>query len=165
MVRLVQPGGESGIMRVHYSSRRKYALLDTTWRLRRGGMSLNHAAAEIRVSTKNLSRWERAGIGNMDPKDKLFKSKKMSTHPGPSGQLSAIDEPLLRYVFEQRKQGYIVDTLKILLHASYLYPEFREKSFAAQASAVKCWLMAHSMRYQMGSRHTLRRCRTTSYPF
>jgi hypothetical protein len=89
----------------------------------------------------------------MDPKDKLFKSKKMPTHPGPSGQLSVIDEPLLRYVFEQCKQGYVVDTVKILLRTSYLSPEFREKSFAARASAVKRWLMAHSMRYQMGT-HT-----------
>ncbi len=32
-------------------------------------------------------------------------------------------------------------------------PEFREKFFTAQVSTVKRWLVAHSMRYQMGT-HT-----------
>ena len=52
--------------------------------------------------------WEKAGVGTMDPKDKLFKSKKMCLHPGPSAQLATIDKPLLQYVFEQREQGFIV---------------------------------------------------------
>lgn len=83
----------------------------------------------------------------MDPKDKLFKSKKMSTHPVPPGQLNTIDKPLLRYVFEQREQGFIVNTFSIMLCASYLSPEFREKYFTAHCSVVKRWLRAHSMRY------------------
>jgi hypothetical protein len=29
--------------------------------------------------------------------------------------LAAIDEPLLRYVFEQREQGLVVDTVKVIL--------------------------------------------------
>ncbi len=73
----------------------------------------------------------------MDPKDKLFKSKKMCSHPGPSGQLATINEPLLRYVFEQHKQGFVVDTFKIALRASFLSTGFHEKSFTARCSMVR----------------------------
>ncbi len=83
----------------------------------------------------------------MDPKDKLFKSNKKANLPGPPSQLAVIDEALLHYVFKQREQGFVVDTLKIVLRASFLLPGFHEKTFTAQCSAVKCWLMAHSMRY------------------
>ncbi len=99
------------------------------------------------MSASNLSKWEKAGVGTIDPKDKLFKSKKMCSHPGPPGQLATINEPLLRYVFEQRKQSIIVDTFKIALRASFLSPGFHEKSFTAHCSMVKRWIFAHSMAY------------------
>jgi hypothetical protein len=156
MVCVVQPGGASGKICIRYTARRKYGLLAAARRIRVGGNSLNRAAKELRVSAANLSKWEKARVGDMDPKDKLFKSKKMSSHPGPPGQLSTIDEPLLRYVFEQREQGLVVDTLSVVLRASFLSPEFREKSFTARCSVVKRWLVAHSMRYQMGT-HTSQR--------
>ena len=56
-----------------------------------GGKSLNRAAAELRVSAANLSKWEKAGVGSMDPKDKLFKSNKKANLPGPPSQLAVID--------------------------------------------------------------------------
>jgi hypothetical protein len=154
MVRIRQPGGKSGKIRVRYTARRKYGLLAAARRMRDGGRRLlNSVACELRVGSSNLSRWEQEKVGEMNPKDKLFKSKKMSSHPGPPGQLSAIDEPLLHYVFKQRKQGFVIDTLKIVLRALYLSPEFREKSFTARCSAVKRWICAHSMTYPMGT-HT-----------
>jgi hypothetical protein len=63
--------------------------------------------------------------------------------------LEVIKEPLLRYVFELHEQGIIVHTVTFALRASYLLPEFREKLFTVQCSAVKRWLVAHSMRYGM----------------
>jgi hypothetical protein len=156
MTKIVQPGGDSGQRRVRYTARRKYSLLATARRLRLGGKSLNRAAAELRVSASNLSKWEKVGVGSMDPKDQLFKSKKMCSHPGPPGQLATIDEPLLRYVFEQREQGIVVDTFKIALRASFLSSGFHEKSFTARCSAVRRWIFAHSMSYRMGT-HTSQR--------
>ena len=87
----------------------------------------------------------------MDPKDKLFKPKKKANLPGPPSQLEVIDEALLRYVFEQREQGFVIDMLKIVLCVSFLFPGFREKFFTACCSAVKRWLVAHSMCYRMGT--------------
>jgi hypothetical protein len=92
----------------------------------------------------------------MDPKDKLFKSKKMCSHPGPPGQLATINEPLLCYVFEQCKQGIVVNTFKIALRASFHSPRFHKKSFTTHCSAVKRWIFAHSMVYRMGT-HTSQR--------
>ena len=156
MMKASHPDGESVKRRVRYTARKKYSLLATAQRLRRGGMSLNRAASELHVSAANLSKWEMAGVGSMDPKDKLFKSMKKAKLPGPPSQLEVIDEALLRYVFEQREQGFVVDTLKIVLRASFLFPGFRDKSFTARCSAVKRWLVAHSMRYRMGT-HTSQR--------
>ena len=89
------------------------------------------------MSAANLFKWEKAGVGTMDPKDKLFKSKKICLHPGPPGQLAAIDKPLLRYVFEQHEQGFLIDTFKIVLRAFFLSPGFHEKSFTMRCSMVK----------------------------
>ncbi len=83
MVKVIQPGGKSGKRHIRYTTHRKYSLLATAWHLRLGGKSLNQAAAELRLSAANLSKWEKAGVSTMDPKDKLFKSKKMCSHPGP----------------------------------------------------------------------------------
>jgi hypothetical protein len=156
MVIAFHPGGESGKRRVCYTARKKYSLLATAQRLRWGGMLLNCTTSELRVSAANLSKWEKAGVGSMDPKDKLFKSKKKAKLPGPPSQLAVIDEALLRYVFEQREQGFVIDTLKIVLRASFLFPGFHDKSFTARCSAVKRCLIADSMRYQMGT-HTSQR--------
>jgi hypothetical protein len=80
----------------------------------------------------------------------------MCLHPGPPGQLAAIDKPLLRYVFKQHEQGFLVNTFKIVLRASFLSPGFHEKSFTAQCSVVRRWISAHSMAYRMGT-HTSQR--------
>ena len=156
MAKIVQPGGDSGQRRVRYTARKKYSLLATARRLRLGGKSLNQAADELRVSAANLSKWEKAGVGSMDPKDKLFKSKKKAKLPGPPSQLAVINEALLHYVFEQHEQGFVINTLMTILRVSFIFPGFHEKSFTARCSAVKRWLVAHSMRYRMGT-HTSQR--------
>jgi hypothetical protein len=156
MVKFVHPGGKSGKRHVRYTAHWKYSLLATAQRLCLGGKLLNCAAAEFCTSAANLSKWEKVRAGTMDPKDKLFKSKKMCLHPGPSCQLATIDEPMLRYVFEQRKQGIAVDTFKIALGASFLSPGFHEKFFTARSRVVKRLIFAHSMAYQMGT-HTSQR--------
>jgi hypothetical protein len=120
--------------------------------MRMEGKLLWGAAAELSVSALLLSRWEAQKVGKMDPRNKLFKSKKKANLPGTLSQLEGIEEPLLHYIFEMRKR-VIINSWNVALRASYLLPEFREKSFTARVSAVKRWLVAHSMRYQMGT-HT-----------
>jgi hypothetical protein len=153
MGQVVQPSGESGKICIRYTAHRKYGLVTAARRMRMEGKSLRGAAAELSVSVLLLSRWEAQKVGEMDPCDKLFKSKKKTNLPGPLSQLEGIKEPLLCYIFEMREQGVIINSWNVALRASYLSPEFCEKSFTTQVSAVKRWFVAHSMRYRMGT-HT-----------
>jgi hypothetical protein len=154
MGRVVQPGGKSGKICLRYTARRKYGLLTAARRMHVEGKLLQGIVAELKVCGLLLSRWEVQKVGEIDPRNKLFKSKKKANVAGLLSQLEVIEEPLLHYVFEMRKRGIVVNTFTVTLRVSYLSPEFREKLFTAQCSTVKRWLVAHSMRYQMGT-HTL----------
>ncbi len=74
---------------------------------------LRGVAEELKVSHSLLLRWEAQKIGKMDPRNKHFKSKKKASYTGPLGQLEAIEEPLLHYIFELRKQGIVVNTSRL----------------------------------------------------
>ena len=90
-------------MRVRYTARRKRGLVAASKRMQAEGMSLRAAAEELRVSTANLSRWTLQGMGEIDRLDKILRSKKRAGHTGPSSQLKAIEDGLLRYIFEKRQ--------------------------------------------------------------
>ena len=136
---VVQPGGESGQIRVRYTARRKYGLVTAARHMRAEGKLLQGTAGELNVSALLLSRWEVQKVGKMDPCDRLFKSKKRATHAGPLSQLEVLEEPLLHYIFEMCKQGVIVNMWGVTLRASYLLPKFREKLFTAQCGeALAC---------------------------
>ncbi len=66
------------------------------------------------------------------------------------GQLKPLEEALLKYIFEQCKQGFEVSTLSIVVVALNLSTEFDEKDFGARCSPVKHFVRAHSLVYQMG---------------
>ncbi len=116
---------------MHYTAHRKLALLAAAKRLQGEGRFLQSAADKLRVSVANLSRWGVKKIDKVNPMDLLFTKKKKAVHPGPLSHLMAIEDPLLRYIFELRKQGQTINLFVILLRASYILPEFRKKSFIA----------------------------------
>jgi hypothetical protein len=84
MGRVVQPGGESGKIRVHYTARRKYGLVTAARRMCAEGKLLRGAAAELNVCASLLSRWEAQKVGEMHPRNKLFKCKKKANLAGPA---------------------------------------------------------------------------------
>ena len=110
-------------MRVRYTVRRKHGLIAASKRMRAEGMSLRAAASELRVSVANLSKWTSQGVGEIDHRDKILRTKKKVAHSGPLSQLSAIEGALLRYIFELREQGVMVNTLMVALRASFILPE------------------------------------------
>jgi hypothetical protein len=96
-------------------------------------------------------------MGEIDHLDKILRSKKKAALTGPSSQLKAIiEDGLLRYIFEKCDQGVEVSTFTVVLRASFLSPEFREKSFTARCSCVKRFLHAHSFSYRMGTHRSQR---------
>jgi len=155
MPRNVQPGGISGQMRVRYTARRKLALLAAAKRIQEEeGVSLRKAAERLMVSQSLLSKWHQQHASSLD-EDPILTSlrdkKKKATHLGPLGQLKQHEDMLLRYVFEQREQGVNVDTLRLVVKASSMSPEFNTKSFTARTSAAWRFMRAHSLVYRMGT--------------
>jgi hypothetical protein len=120
------------------------------------GMTLRAAASELRVSVANLSRWTLQGMGEIDRLDKILRSKKKAALTGPSSQLKAIEDGLLRYIFKKREQGIKIKVFTVVLRASFMSPEFRKKSFTARCSCVKRFMHAHSFSYRMDT-HTSQR--------
>ena len=110
-------------------------------------MTLQKAAAELRVSHSNLVKWTAKGIGDIDSLDKILKSNKKSTANGPLGQLKSLEHALLRYIFKLQEQGVIINTFSVVLRALFLLPEFRGKTFTAQYSAMKRFFIAHLFAY------------------
>jgi hypothetical protein len=129
-------------MRVRYTARRKRGLVAALNRMIAEGMTLRAAVEELCVSAANLSKWASQGMGEIDHLDKILRSKKKAALNGPSSQLKAIEDGLLRYIFEKCDQGVEVSTFTVVLRASFLSPEFREKSFTACCSCVKRFLHA-----------------------
>jgi hypothetical protein len=153
MPRVIQPGGGGGKMHVRYTTCRKCGLVATLKRMMVEGMTLRAAAEELRVSAANLSKWASWGMGEIDRLDKILRSKKKAALTGPSSQLKAIEDGLLRYIFKKCEQGVEIKVFTVVLRASFMSHEFREKSFTARCSCVKRFLFAHSFSYQMGT-HT-----------
>jgi hypothetical protein len=92
---------------------------------------------------------ERFSLSN-NPIEELLKNKKKSIHPSPLRQLKPIEEVLLKYIFKQCKQGMEISTLSIIAFAPNLSTAFCKKDFVARCSAVKLFVRAHSLVYQMG---------------
>ena len=144
-------------MRVRYTARRKRGLVATVKRMMaEEGKTLRAAAEELCVSAANISKWASQGMGEIDRLDKILRSKKKAALTGLSSQLKAIEGDLLRYIFEQREQGVEIKVFTVVLRASFISPEFREKSFTARCSCVKRFMHAHSFAYRMGT-HTSQR--------
>jgi hypothetical protein len=88
-----------------------------------------------------------------NPIKALLKNKKKSIHPGPLGQLKPLEEALLRYIFEQRRQGIEISTLSIFAGASNLSTKFGKKDFVAWCSMLStffacsfaCLLNGHTL--------------------
>ena len=114
---------------------------------------LRATAEELRVSVANFWRWVLQGMGKIDRLDKILRLNKKAALISPSSQLKAIKDELLCYIFNKREQGVEIKVFTVVLRASYMSPEFREKSLTVRCSCVKHFMHAHSFSYRMGT-HT-----------
>jgi hypothetical protein len=149
---LGQPGGTLQRMRVRYTARCKLALLMLAkWLRDKEGISLCKSAEHVQVSAGLLVKWEEHfSLGN-NPIKALLKTKKKSIHSSPLGQLKLLEEALLKYIFENHEQGIEISTLAIVVVASNLSTKFGKKNFVARCSAIKRFVKAHLLVYQMGT--------------
>jgi hypothetical protein len=140
MLHLAQPGGALQQMSVQYTARHNYALLMKAKRLwDEEGISLHKSAEHVQVSAGLLVKWEeRFSLGN-DPIKVLLQTKKRSIRPGPLGQLKPLEEALLKYIFEKRKQGIKISTLAIVVWHQTSPPSLAKRTLlrgAAPSSAL-----------------------------
>ncbi len=148
MPRRIQPGGVSGITRLRYTARKKLGLISAVRAVMdKEGLSLNKAAAFINVSASLISKWAKQS----NILREALSSCKKSSHPGPEGHLSPIEDQLLRFIFELREMGMAVNHLMIVLKASALSSDFADKSIKARFLAVKRFAKHHSLVYRMGT--------------
>ena len=137
-------------MCVRYIVRRKCGILAASKRLQAEGRLIWDAAAELHISTTKFLKWAVQGIGEINALDKICRSKKKAVLTDLVGQLKAIENALLRYIFKLCEQRITVNTFMVVLRAAFILPEFRVKSFTARSSSVKCILVNHSFSYPMG---------------
>ncbi len=125
-------------MRVRYTARHKLGLLAPAKRImEEEGVTLRRAAERLQVSHSLFVRWQQQQAANDDPILAMLKGKKKANFAGPLGQLKPLENTLLWYVFEQRKQGINLSILALVVKATSLLPIFNEKHFVARVSAVK----------------------------
>jgi hypothetical protein len=141
-------------MRVRYTARHKLGLLTAEERLQHEeGLTLRRAAERLFVAHLLIVKWKKQQGTGDDPfvtLNKTSKNKK-AAHAGPLGQLKAIEEPLLRHIFEVREQGVTISTFQMVVRASQLCTTFGVKHFVVWCSAVKHFVCAHSFVYRMGT--------------
>jgi hypothetical protein len=65
--------------------------------------------------------------------------------------LKPLEEALLKYIFKKREQGIKISTLAIVVVASNFSTKFGEMNFVARCSALKRFVKAHLLVYQMGT--------------
>ena len=74
-----------------------------------------------------------------------------SLSDGVTSFLSLYTDNLLSFIFEMRETGMAVSVNSIVLKASQLSREFREKSITARHSAVRRSINVHGFMHQMGT--------------
>ena len=120
IVRAAGFGGVSGLKRRRYTARQSRGILAKAWHMQVAkGITLRLAALRLGVCAFLLLRLSRqhSEIGD------VAYSKKKSVCEGPLRQLKPIENPLLRFIFEMRKQGMAVNNLMVTNQASRLSAE------------------------------------------
>ena len=125
-MRVVPPGGFSGKVRRRYTARQKLSILMRFGRLQaEDGLNQNSAALHLGLCLSVLCRWKKL----LDHGVPLLPDmKKKATHDGRLGQLGAIEDELLRFIFELREQGMAVSIAMIVIKASILDAGFASKT-------------------------------------
>ena len=109
MTRVLQPGGLSQNMRVHYTARHKPGLLASAKRImEEEGVTLRQAAKRLNVLHSLFVKWRKQRAAEVNPIMEILKSKRKVKHTGPLGQLKPLEQALLRHIFEHREQGMTV---------------------------------------------------------
>ena len=111
------------------------------------GASLREASKSINISHKQILDWKKQSEKMKGKSNQHAKS----LGDGVQSFLSPYTDRLLSFIFEMRETGMAVSVNSIVLKASQLSREFREKSMIARHSAVHRFINVHGFVHRMGT--------------
>ena len=111
------------------------------------GISLWEASKSINISHKQILDWKKQSEKMKGKSNQHAKS----LGDGVQSFLSPYTDRLLSFIFEMRETGMAVSVNSIVLKASQLSREFREKSMTARHSAIRQIINVHGFVHQMGT--------------
>ena len=111
------------------------------------GISLREASKSINISHKQILDWKKQSEKMKGKSNQHAKS----LGDGVQSFLSPYTDRLLSFIFEMRETGMAVSVNSIVLKASQLSREFREKSMTARHSAVHRFINVHGFVHRMGT--------------
>ena len=111
------------------------------------GISLREASKSINISHKQILDWQKQSDKMRSKSNQHAKS----LGDGVQSFLSLYTDRLLSFIFEMRETGMAVSVNSIVLKASQLSREFREKSMTARHSAVRQFINVHGFVHRMGT--------------
>ena len=121
--------------------------LRVVWRKVDKGISLREASKSINISHKQILNWKKQSEKMKGKSNQHAKS----LGDGVQSFLSPCTDRLLSFIFEMRETGMAVSVNSIVLKASQLSREFREKSMTARHSAVRRFINVHGFMHRMGT--------------
>ena len=148
-----EEGGTGGTKR-----RKKFTLQEKLMYLRvvrrkvEKGISLREASKSINISHKQILDWKKQSEKMKGKSNQHAKS----LGDGVQSFLSPYTDRLLSFIFEMRETGMGVSVNSIVLKASQLSREFREKSMIARHSAIRRFINVHGFVNRMGTHLLLR---------
>ena len=144
-----QEEGCSGAMkkRRRFTLQEKLMYLWVIWRKVDNSLSLWEASNSINISHKQILDWKKKA-GKMKSKNNQHAK---SLGDGVTSFLSPYTDNLLSFIFEMRETGMAVSVNSIVLKASQLSREFREKTITAWNSTVRQFIDVHGFVHQMGT--------------
>ena len=111
------------------------------------GLSLREASKLINISHKQILDWKKQAEKMKSKNNQHAKS----LGDGVTSFLSLYTDSLPSFIFEMRETGMAVSVNSIVLKASQLSREFREKTITARHSAMHRFINVHGFVHQMGT--------------
>ena len=147
-VQQVEEGCSGGIKKqMRFTLQEKLMYLWVVWRKVDKGISLREASKSINISHKQILDWKKQSEKMKGKSNQHAKS----LGDGVQSFLSPYTDRLFSFIFEMRETGMAVSVNSIVLKASQLSREFREKSMTARHSAICRFINVHGFVHQMGT--------------
>ena len=121
--------------------------LRVVWQEVDKGVSLWEAAKLINISHKQIIEWKKQ-VEKMKGKSNQHAK---SLGDGVTSFLSLYTDRLLSFIFKMRETGMAVSVNSIVLKASQLSREFREKSITTRHSVMRHFINVHGFMHRMGT--------------